>query len=240
MCTNLRSAIFVMLSGCGAVMEPAPAVPPDAPPPHDEPPHAAELTGVVSERTTTGDAPVRSATVEFFADNVQPIVKIGAAAKTATNGRFSIARDGAPDPLDGYFQIDAVGFLRGYAHLVLPLHGTPPDQAMPIFTAEGVRALATAAGTTQQADAALVVVTVIDPDGTPVDGVSVVANVPVCYERNHAPTCAATVTDYTGRAWMFSVPETGDFTISATRGGNTYATSFPTEANTTIVTGVRR
>jgi hypothetical protein len=248
------SFLFVLAAACGGDSKnPAADAAPDSPEgaPIDAPgadaapaPAMITITGTAVERTVGGTSPVAGATVAGYRNGNDATAV--ATATTAANGTFTLTIATGGVALDGYIKATKTGLKDTYlypptaiaADIVAPVNMISPG------TLNVLTAFASGMQTAGKGLIALVVVSGMTADSTPVTG-AMVSSTPAAgpYRYNGGnglPDPQATMTAADGTAFIFNVPPNVNVVVNATKAGSTFTShgvrAVPDQFTTTLIT----
>jgi hypothetical protein len=235
-----KAVLAVVLLGCGGSSSntpDSPAVTIDAPKPIDAPPLDAyvpdvscsghslpttapdpvTISGTVDAVTATGNVATGSITVDAFLANDQTP---RSTTKSDAQGAFSMSVTTNSVANSGYLRASGSGTVTTYNYPATPVYQNLTGTTVAIVTADEEKALADAAGISQNAGDSLLSIQVVDCAGVPLAGVIITSpSGAVFYTQHGAPTAAATATDASGLVYVFNVPP-GDVIVNGVYDAN--------------------
>lgn len=192
---------------------------PDAPP-------AAQtiaISGVASQRATSGSTPVEGLTVAAYAvsDETTPL----AMTTTDADGKFTLMLDTGGTAIDGYLKATGSGFVDTYWYPPKLFGADYADAGLNMLAPQTFDLLANTLcrGNQDTTAKGMIAAEVRDASDTPVEGATISSDPAAtgyCYDSGGFPSSTATATDPDGIGYMFNLD--GELTVSASKSGSTF------------------
>ncbi len=178
------------------------------------------VSGQAVERDTSGASPVENVLIGAYAlgDEATPLVT----ATTDAEGKFSLTIESS-GPFDGYLKATKTGYVETYLFPPAPLAADFEMASIDMLTPEAYGGLYTLTVVQEEADTAVIALSVIDGTG-PVAGATVSSDPASTYRYNGAggvPSASASSTASDGVAYMLDVTP-GNVIVSASTSESTF------------------